>query len=305
METNNKTNKQVKVFPSKVLLFGEHTILRGSKALAIPFFQKNCHWSWKEKHETNNLLQFADYLEEILPKSFHYQWFKEDIHQGLYLYSTIPNGYGLGSSGAVCIAVFYKYSTEKGKALLEENPTSFFAKMEGFFHGSSSGTDPLIIYLEQNVCLFAGGNYELVDIPPLPGQYKLFLYDTQQARKTAPLVDHFVEKYDKETKFKSLVDENWSKPTDLAIDALLTGDINQLWAAFEKISTFQLNQLTDWVLPSLHILWRNGLERQDYLLKICGAGGGGYCLGICKDIENVKNILSKNRVIELHLAAKT
>ena len=302
MKTNNKTNEQTKIFPAKVLLFGEHTILRGSKALAIPYLQKNCYWSWEEKYEDDNLLQFAHYLQKNFPKAFYFQRLKEDIHQGLYLHSTIPSGYGLGSSGAVCVAVFHRCSTAIGQILLKQNPTSFFAKMEGFFHGDSSGTDPLIIYHAQSICLYDDGNYALVDIPPLAENNHLFLYDTQHARKTGPLVDRFVEKYDKEKNFSSLVDENWSKPTDLAIDALLAANIDQLWIAFEQISDFQLNQLINWVLPSLHNLWKNGLESQDYLLKICGAGGGGYCLGICKDIEKVKNILGENRVIDLTLS---
>ena len=302
-----KTKKQIsqsKHFPAKVLLFGEHTILRGSKALAMPFFQKSCYWSWEEKYKDKNLRSFAIYLDKNLPKAFRFQEMKEDIRQGLYLHSSIPNGYGLGSSGAVCVAIFHKYSTASGKVLLKQNPKAFFAKMEAFFHGSSSGTDPLIIYLEQSICLYGDGQYELVKIPSLAENYQLFLFDTQQVRKTAPLVERFMKKYDHQQAFKKWVDKDWSKPTDIAIDALLNNDVELLWTSFEKISHFQLVHLKDWVLPSLVPIWKNGLENQDYLLKICGAGGGGYCLGICRDFEKIKMDLGENRVIHLELVGK-
>ena len=35
-------------------------------------------------------------------------------------------------------------------------------------------------------------------------------------------------------------------------------------------------------------LWKDGLESNDYYLKLCGAGGGGFILGLTRDIENAK-----------------
>ncbi len=280
-------------FPAKILLFGEHTILRSSKALAIPFPQLNSYWSWKEKHEDVSLLAFADFLESTLPDAFDINEFKEEIRQGLLLYSSIPNGYGLGSSGTVCVAIFHRFATKKGHQLLQKNPKTFFGKMEAFFHGSSSGTDPLIIYVGQSLCLFTNGDYQLVELSPLAKGLQFFLLDTQQARKTAPLVERFTEQYDENQAFQKKVDTQWSKPTNEAIEGLLNSDMVQLWSSFEKISHFQFDHLKKWILPSLFPAWKKGLDSQDYLLKICGAGGGGYCLGLTKDWQKTKVKLSE------------
>ena len=40
-----------------------------------------------------------------------------------------------------------------------------------------------------------------------------------------------------------------------------------------------------------HELWKNGLDTNDYYLKLCGSGGGGYILGFTEDIEKAKRTL--------------
>ncbi len=42
---------------------------------------------------------------------------------------------------------------------------------------------------------------------------------------------------------------------------------------------------------SFHQLWENGIETNDYYLKLCGSGGGGYILGFTKDYEKTKKLL--------------
>jgi len=40
-----------------------------------------------------------------------------------------------------------------------------------------------------------------------------------------------------------------------------------------------------------HTLWQNGIETNDYYLKLCGSGGGGYILGFTQDINKAKESL--------------
>ena len=39
-------------------------------------------------------------------------------------------------------------------------------------------------------------------------------------------------------------------------------------------------------------LWKKGIESEDYFLKLCGSGGGGYILGFAKDFDKAKKSLS-------------
>lgn len=281
-------------FPAKVLLFGEHTILRGSRALALPVWTHHSAWRYGGTSEQQaGLLALPAYLHRHFPAAFDYTSLDRDLAAGRYLASTIPTGYGLGSSGAVCVAVFEDYATVQGHQLLADmGAKAFFAAMEGFFHGTSSGTDPLIIYGNEAVELFPDGRYNRVRIPPLPTGWHFFLLDTRQPRRTEPLVAHFIQRYDGDSDFRQRTDTQWVVATHGAMDALLKGDSAALWAHFSDISAFQLHELPPMVLPSLHPIWMAGLAGNDYRLKICGAGGGGYCLGITCDWTATQAALS-------------
>lgn len=41
-----------------------------------------------------------------------------------------------------------------------------------------------------------------------------------------------------------------------------------------------------------HELWQKGIETNEYYLKLCGSGGGGYILGFTEDIDQAKKSLS-------------
>lgn len=272
-------------FPAKVLLFGEHTILRGSHGLALPLRTHHSAWRYGgTATQQAGLLLLQAYLSNQFPTAFDHQQLARDLAAGRYLASTIPTGYGLGSSGAVCVAVFDGYATAAGHTMLADMGTkAFFARMESCFHGTSSGIDPLIIYENQALRLLPGGNYELVRLPVPTGGWQFFLLDTRHPRSTGPLVAHFTARYDTDAEFRSRTDTHWIAPNDAAIDALLHNDMDTLWANFAAISTFQLQELPPMVLPHTRQIWADGLDGGPYLLKLCGAGGGGFYLGLTPD----------------------
>ena len=146
------------LFYAKILLFGEYGIINDSKALTIPFnlFKGALK---KEKKFLNNslvsnkiLCKFNDYLKTQNLK-LNLKKFGSDIEEGLYFDSTIPEGYGVGSSGALVAAVYERYAINR-ISILENLDIKkllklkiIFSKMESFFHGNSSGLDPLNSYL--------------------------------------------------------------------------------------------------------------------------------------------------------------
>ncbi len=270
-------------YPAKILLFGEHTILCSSRALATVFPRLHGQWEWGDG-EQYRLKAFALYLAaQFDAPELDAQSFSTDLEQGLFFSSNIPTGYGLGSSGALCAAVFDRYATLLAKGLPAADLKAFFAQMERFFHGASSGADPLICYLQQSVCLLPEGGVQKLVLPALAAPYSFFLLDTGKSRETGSLVRYFLERYETDEVFRERTDSMWIPATEQAIDGCLSGDGDATWQAFDRISQFQLNELPPMVLPALRPIWKAGLAGDTFRLKICGAGGGGYCLGITKN----------------------
>ena len=99
-------------FCSKVLLFGEYSVIQDSMALAIPYplFEGRILFRQhgaKGSVPDPELKAFAEYLRRLSHKNelccpFDITSFEFDIAQGLAFESTIPQGHGVGSSGALC-----------------------------------------------------------------------------------------------------------------------------------------------------------------------------------------------------------
>ena len=205
---------------------------------------------------------------------------------GLYFKSNIPTGYGAGSSGALCAAVFHRYLRIGPKLSLSELRASLGA-VESFFHGSSSGTDPLICYLDEAILINAGGAIETVRLPKPPAHF--FVIDTGIERQTGPWVKAFLEK-SKEKDFLSVLQQELIPASDLAIQALMNHRADDLWSAMTVISNVHFRQIPSFIPTTFHDLWQSSLDSDDYKLKICGAGGGGFILGVARSVDVIEQL---------------
>ena len=106
---------------SKVLLFGEYSMIFDSSALLIPLQMFSAEWVFDDTRQDEKLLysnrelsRFCQYLdhEVSLKKAIDTDFFAKDITNGLALASNVPMGYGLGSSGTVVAAVYDRYAKE-------------------------------------------------------------------------------------------------------------------------------------------------------------------------------------------------
>jgi len=67
--------------------------------------------------------------------------------------------------------------------------------MESFFHGKSSGLDPLNSYLSLPILINSKNNIESTSIPTqhIEGKGAVFLLDSGSTGETAPMVQLFME----------------------------------------------------------------------------------------------------------------
>jgi mevalonate kinase len=302
------------LFYSKILLFGEYGIIRDSKGLSIPYnfyngaLKSDGNTAEVAVKSNGNLKRFVAYLEELQneqPKlvTFNLDLLKSDVATGMYFDSSIPQGYGVGSSGALVAAIYDKYAQNKITVL--ENLTrekllqlkNIFANMESFFHGKSSGLDPLNSYLSIPILINSKDNIEATGIPTqsLTGKGAVFLLDSGIVGETAPMVNIFMENL-KEEGFRKMLKSQFIKYTDACVENFLGGDMKSLFSNTKKLSKVVLNNFKPMIPEQFHNVWQRGIDTNDYYLKLCGSGGGGYILGFTQDLEKAKTSLKEYKL---------
>ena len=297
------------LFYSKILLFGEYGIIKDSKGLSIPYNFYNGALKVEENpsaeavKSNSSLRKFVTYLENLQTEqpelvTFNLDLLKADVERGMYFDSSIPQGYGVGSSGALVAAIYDKYADNKITVL--ENLTrekllelkTIFSQMESFFHGKSSGLDPLNSYLSIPILINSKDNIEATGIPTQStnGKGAVFLLDSGIVGETAPMVNIFMENL-KDQGFRTMLKNQFVKYTDACVENFLGGDMKSLFSNTKKLSKVVLNNFKPMIPEQFHGIWQKGIDTNDYYLKLCGSGGGGYILGFTEDLEKAKESL--------------
>lgn len=307
-------------YNSKILLFGEYTLLHNSMALVIPCDRYSgklnfCREDPDNKYalQSNEFLKkFSAFVASHVDENFvlevkQMEW---EIENGLFFQSTIPQGYGLGSSGALVVAIFLRY-LKKAKNLKDDfkyltfekiqKLRSSLGKLESFFHGTSSGLDPLSIILNEPI-LYKNANDIITTPLPLRnenGKNVVFLLNTKISRSTSGLMTQF-NKLHKNESFRKKLDEELIHFNDASIESFLNGDTSHFYQNVSGLSNFQLSEMPGFIPPTLRKAVRKGLEHGDYFLKLCGAGGGGFMLGFTENWHKTQEELKNFELEEIY-----
>ena len=115
----------------------------------------------------------------------------------------------------------------------------------------------------------------------------VFLLDSGTSSETAPMVELFFKSM-KNKNYNKIIKENFIKTTDDCVEDFLKGDFNSLFSNMKILSKLVLENFKPMIPKDFHDLWAKGIESDDYFLKLCGSGGGGYIFGFSKDFEKAK-----------------
>jgi mevalonate kinase len=296
----------MKKFPAKVLLFGEYAVLEGSEALASPL--NDFYGEWSKDPDPDAIPEvdvdaLIEHIEKLIDNkilTFDIEQMQEDWDDGWRLSSNIPVGYGLGSSGAFTAALYYKYGVGDFKTMAPNKVKRHSALIESFFHGESSGLDPTIsIY---NKAIHNKYEWEFVDgniFDPIKDEgLRFFLLDSEQSRSSRSMIAHF-KTQTTSPKFRAEVLQPLIEKNQKAIEYTLEGS-RKLWDEFQAISQLEFSHFEPMIIDGIKEIWAEMLvEDAPHLLKLCGAGGGGYYLGLTKDIDHSMRYLGIDKVIML------
>jgi len=252
-----------------------------------------------EKNSNQSLGKYSSYLADLeLPSDFklNVDAFKSDISKGLFFDSNIPQGYGVGSSGALVAAIFEKYSfTKRDPETISKDELKdlkkVFGQLESYFHGTSSGMDPLICYMNLPILVENRENVGKVSLPKEElGKGAIFLIDSGMTGETGPMIQIFFEKLKNEG-FRKTLKEEFIRYNNACIEAFLKKDMNPFFRNMKKLSVWAYEHFRPMIPENIFNAWKKGLDSNAYYLKLCGSGGGGYILGFTKDYAKAEKML--------------
>ena len=273
----------------KWILSGEHTVLRGGKAVLFPLKQFYFEVSYKEKHHFFQKLKnnFYVHFSSSFQEEYHSQYIhviktalklveKSNIRGQFNLDCTIPFSAGLGSSAAFCVSlvkIFFQLGWVK-----EEDLLKLSLELEHEFHGKSSGADIQVIYNEKPI-VFKNFNNTAVLKPKWEPYF--YLYDTGVRAKTQKCIQKVNEFINKNPERGKELDQQIQQSVDLCIQAL-NQDQKQGELLLKTAMDQALECFMEWGLCEGKILeWVRKLKEQGALaVKPTGSGGGGFVVSL-------------------------
>ena len=288
---------------SKVILFGEYSMIFDNIALMVPLKRFSAqwrfasHWSGQGSAASNaSLKRFADYLATLddAKEIFDLQRLNRDLHYNFYLDSNVPSGYGLGSSGTLVAAVYDGYAKQKSDDLLALK--TLFGQMESYFHGSSSGIDPLQCYLGKPFKI-TPKNVEILKHDFLKKDIHICLIDSKIKSNTKPLVEHF-KRQRENPEFLNHFQKEYAPYVKKTMNALIWNDKVVFFKSLKQLTKGQLEFLRPMITDNTLDLFTKDYDF-NFGVKISGSGGGGYVLGFTDNVEKATDLLEDFEVIWL------
>lgn len=290
-------------FNSKLLLFGEYGLMYDAMALTIPFdrFSGCLDFDIDRSHleSSAEIFKFYKHLEkgesfQKLNYAFDLNHLKADLDKGIYFNSSIPQQYGVGSSGALVAALFDRYATHSNSEneFLPELLKADFALLESYFHGKSSGLDPLISFLNQPILIDLKKIPQKVDFELRQTDLSVALIDTQTTGATGPLVQHFIDQFNF-PEFEMAFEQHFIPSNNGCIRSLLSGKKAEFFIFLEQLVHFELMHFRRMFTGNYRALISEALNEQVFI-KLLGSGGGGFLLAFAESENIMKRWAEKN-----------
>lgn len=276
--------------PAKWVLAGEHSVLRGGTAIALPHPQLKLKLSF-EPDSSSGLKIFPDdarspvleLLESVADQRSD-EGLSFPMPEGaLRIESTIPVGAGLGSSAAISVAVARWLSEPLG---LEGEALYEFAKsLEHRFHGRSSGMDVAVTMVAKPISFVEGSGYRVLEVKKLP---RFTFHDCGLRARTTECVYRIDKQREENPHLGMEIDEKMGFAVRSVMEGLVHFDRGQKELGLHRVAQ-GMRQAQEcfysWMLVpgEAHRLEESLLAQGALAVKMTGAGGGGFLVALWKD----------------------
>jgi mevalonate kinase len=278
------------IAPGKVILFGEHFVVKGKPAIgvAVNVYAKACAGVGQGVVESRQLGLLLDLdsgrvvdkgLLRVYQELSSRIGLAKDFH--VIIDSEIPIAAGMGSSAAVAVSTAHALATLKGvepdKKLIWE--VSFEA--EKIYHVKPSGVDNTLSTYG-GVLFYQLGEFKRVEVK-WPDDIYMVIVDSGVKRSTGQVVEDVLRRYEKHHRIMSGIYDAAGVLVEEALKALERGDFTRLG---------ELMDINHGLLVSLGVstplldslLW-TVREAGALGAKICGAGRGGVIVAVVDEVR--------------------
>lgn len=298
--------------PGKIILFGEHAVVYGYPAIAVPVSGvrakaiimarpmapqdsvlidapdidlKTDLYDLPHEHAFARLLTaLQDHLNIDYFPAFH-----------LKVTSTIPIASGMGSGAAIAAAMVRAAGTFLGRPLSDEEVALLTYESEKAFHGTPSGIDNTVIGYTKPVWFVRG---QPVEFPHIATPFTLVIANSGIHASTADVVSAVRVMHDADpARVNDLFTQIGSIAEDAA-KALQDGDVAALGPLM--LENHQLLAQLNVSLPELDYLVDAAMNAGALGAKLSGAGCGGNVITLVRpdDAHNVAEALLDSGAVE-------
>lgn len=274
--------------PAKVILFGEHAVVYGEPAIAVPISRIRTR-VWMEPNESGFAIQSdAGGGPDLSGVQQLINSFREDFGIGempsetLRIASQIPIASGLGSGAALSCAVTKCLMKRFGVSLTADEINARVYEIEKLYHGTPSGIDNTVICYEKPLYFIKNRESRIfsADIHSLP----LLVVDSGIRSRTVDAVSDVRAHFDK------------NEPLIRQIGSLVREAVYALLAEDEEIIGALMNEnqrLLRGIDVSCGLIDEciaDALRHGARGAKLTGAGRGGNFIVLAKDAENAESL---------------
>ncbi len=156
--------------PGKIILFGEHAVVYGRAALAVPVTQVRANVEVTDSLRAGvrvdapdveidaelHTLAHTDALRSAIENVFRSLGISTPPYLNIRITSTIPVASGLGSGAAVSVAIIRALSAHFGHVLNNQQVNALAYETEKLHHGTPSGIDNTVITYARPVYFVRG-----------------------------------------------------------------------------------------------------------------------------------------------------
>jgi mevalonate kinase len=275
--------------PGKIILFGEHAVVYGRPALAVPVAQVHADVDVSDSahpgiwidapdvdlHAELNTLPSDHPIASVIHNLFFLVRVSPFPNLEIKLSSTIPVASGLGSGTAVTVALTRAVASHLGHSMSDEQVNALAYEIEKIHHGTPSGIDNTVVTYAQPVYFIKGQPIEIFKVREL---FTIVIADTGISAPTKESVGDVKKLWEGDKiKWESIFD----RIGEIARNARISVESGQ-WKALGELmnENHALLQKLTVSSPELNRLVEAARNAGALGAKLSGGGRGGNMIAL-------------------------